>query len=153
MDKRTEVEMASCTSDGTGSKSIPSVTRRVAGYVRRSDERTTAAIRTEEQNDTLPGGVRIARKKKCTEGWADFAEDLSSLADRAFPDLQPEARECLALQKYLQQLDQPQVAFSVKQTRPKTLDDAVTATLEMESYAVSQLHGHSCNPSGSKSHR
>ena len=68
------------------------------------------------------------RRKKRTEGWADFGEDLRSLADRAFPDLQPEARECLALQSYLKQLDQPQVAFSVKQTRPRTLDEAVAAT-------------------------
>ena len=41
-----------------------------------------------------------------------------------FPDLQPESRECLALQSYLKQLDQPQVAFGVKQTRPRTLDDS-----------------------------
>ena len=54
--------------------------------------------------------------------------------DKAFPDLQVEARECLAVRAYIQQLDQPQVAFSVKQSGPKTLDDAVTATLEMESY-------------------
>ena len=76
------------------------------------------------------------RRKKRSEGWADFAEDLRSLADKAFPELQAEAKECLALQTYLQQLEQPQVAFSVKQRRPATLDDAVAATLEMESYAV-----------------
>ena len=75
------------------------------------------------------------RWKKRMEGWADFGEDLRSLADRAFPDLEPEARECLS---YLKQLDQPQVAFSVKQTRPRTLDEAVAATLEMESYAGSR---------------
>ena len=81
------------------------------------------------------------RRKKRTEGWADFGEDLRSLADRAFPDLQPEARECLALQSYLKQLDQPQVAFSIRQTRPRTLDEAVAATLEMESYAGSRAAG------------
>ena len=42
----------------------------------------------------------------------------------------------LYIQSYLRQLDQPQVAFSVKQRQPKTLDEAVAATLEMESYAV-----------------
>ena len=78
------------------------------------------------------------RRKRRTEGWADLAEGLRSLADRAFPDLKADARECLALQTYLQQVDQPQVAFGVKQTRPKTLDNAVAATLEMESYAVSR---------------
>ena len=74
------------------------------------------------------------RRKKKSEGWADFADDLRSLADKAFPDLQLEARECLAVRAYLQQLEQPQVAFSVKQSGPKTLDEAVAATLEMESY-------------------
>ena len=48
----------------------------------------------------------------------------------------PEARERLALQIYLKQLEQPQVAFGVRQRRPVTLDEAVTATLEMESYVV-----------------
>ena len=48
--------------------------------------------------------------------------------------MQDEAREQLSLQIYLQQLDSPQVAFSVKQKRPKTLDEAVLATIELESY-------------------
>ena len=52
--------------------------------------------------------------------------------------MQPEAREQLALQSYLKQIEQPQVAFSVRQRRPTTLDDAVTATLEMESYVSPQ---------------
>ena len=78
-----------------------------------------------------------ARKKKPSEGWADFADDLQSLAEKAYPTQQHEARELLAINAYLQQLTQPQVAFSGKQTNPGTLDDAVAATLEMESYAES----------------
>ena len=58
------------------------------------------------------------------------------LTDKAYPDLQEEAKEQLALTRYLGQLNNQQVAFSVKQKRPKTLDEAVTATLEMESYLV-----------------
>ena len=82
-----------------------------------------------------------ARRKKPSEGWADFAEDLQSLVDKAYPALQYEARERLAINSYLQQLTDPQVAFSVRQKRPETLDDAVTATLEMESYALPTGHG------------
>ena len=74
------------------------------------------------------------RRKKKSEGWADFAEDLKLLADKAFPDLQEAARTQLAINSYLQQLDHPQVAFGVKQKRPKTIDEVVSATLEMESY-------------------
>ena len=74
------------------------------------------------------------RRKKKNESWADFADDLMSLADKAYADLQEEARERLALNAYLEQIDDTQISFSVKQKRPRTLDEAVSATLEMESY-------------------
>ncbi len=74
------------------------------------------------------------RRKKKTEGWAEFAEDLKTLADKGFPELSEDAKQQLSLQIYMQQLDHPQVAFSVKQKRPATLDEAVAATIEMESY-------------------
>ena len=76
------------------------------------------------------------RRKNKTKGWADFAEDLKMLADHAFPELEEKARERLALNSYLQQLDHPQIAFSVRQKQPEKLDEAVTATLEMEAYAT-----------------
>ena len=75
-----------------------------------------------------------SRRKKAGEGWADFADDLRALADRAYPTLQEEARERLSINAYLAQLPQPQVAFSVRQKQPATLDEAVAVTLEMESY-------------------
>lgn len=81
------------------------------------------------------------RRKNITEAWADFAEDLRTLADKAYPELQEEARERLALNAYLTQLDQPQVAFAVKQKGPKSLDAAVSATLEMESYMPTKAGG------------
>ena len=74
-------------------------------------------------------------RKKAEEGWADFADELGSLANKAHPDLQEEARERLSLNAYLSQLPQPQISFSVRQKQPITIDDAVhAATLEMESY-------------------
>ena len=64
-----------------------------------------------------------ARRKRRTEDWASFAEDIKALAERAFNNLEPDAREHLALTHYLQQLENPQVAFSVKQNRPKNVDE------------------------------
>ena len=75
-----------------------------------------------------------SRKKLRTEGWAEFVEDLKTLTERAYPDLQDEAKEQIALTHYLAQLTNSQVAFNVKQSRPKTIDDALTATLETEAY-------------------
>ena len=56
------------------------------------------------------------------------------MADRAFPELQDEAREKLSLDRYLSQIESPQIVFNVRQQHPKTLDDAVAHTLELESY-------------------
>ena len=76
-----------------------------------------------------------ARSKQRNEGWPEYAEDIRLLADKAYPDLQDEAKEQISLTHFLGQLTNSQIAFSVKQSRPKNLDEAVTATLEMESYA------------------
>ena len=53
------------------------------------------------------------RRKKAGEGWADLADELRSLADKAYPDLQEEARQRLALNAYLGQLPQPQILKSL----------------------------------------
>ena len=76
----------------------------------------------------------MARKKRHNEEWASFAEDLKRLVERAYPELPDNAREQIALANYLGQLDQPQLSFSVKQRRPKSVDEAVRTTLEMASY-------------------
>ena len=104
---------------------------------RRTYEATRTALQVRfdpESRRTLCQAELQIRRKKANEGWADFADDLKALADKGYPTLQEEAREQLAINAFLQQLTQPQIAFSVKQKRPKTLDDAVAATLEMESY-------------------
>ena len=74
------------------------------------------------------------RKKKKEEGWADFADSLRTLVDKAYPDLEENAKEQLALNHFVSQIENGQVAFSVRQKRPKTVDEAVSATLEMEAY-------------------
>lgn len=73
------------------------------------------------------------RRKDASEEWVEYAEDLRTLVDKAYSDLSDEAREKLALHNYLQQLDDI-TGFAVKQKKPATLHDAVTATLEIESY-------------------
>ena len=76
------------------------------------------------------------RYKAKTESWPDFGEDLRVPVDKAYPSLDDEARQQLALQRYLSQLDNEQVAFSVKQRKPKTIEAAVSITLECESFLI-----------------
>ena len=63
-------------------------------------------------------------------GWADIAQDLRMLMDKAFPYFQEEARNRTV---YVDQITDTQINFVVKQRKPKTLKEAVTATLELES--------------------
>ena len=72
-------------------------------------------------------------KKHLGEDWGTFAEDLKTLGDKAYPELQDDAKEQLTLTQYLGQLEQQQLAFSVKQRRLKS---AVSATLKIGSYLV-----------------
>ena len=75
-----------------------------------------------------------ARRKQPKEDWASFGEDLKMLVDKAFPDIEEPARERIAVDRFLGQLEDPQLAFSVRQRQPQNLDEAVTSTLEMQSH-------------------
>ena len=74
------------------------------------------------------------RQKQAAEDWATFGEDLKALIDKAFPGMEAAARERLAVDRFLTQLTDPQLAFSVRQKRPETIDEVVTATLEMQAH-------------------
>jgi len=58
-------------------------------------------------------------------------QDLQLLVEKAYPQLEAEACEQMALTQYLSQINNVQLAFSIKQQKPSNLDAAVTATLEM----------------------
>ena len=79
-----------------------------------------------------------ARRKQPKEDWASFGEDLKMLVDKAFPDIEEPARERIAVDRFLGQLEDPQLAtqlaFSVWQRQPQNLHEAVTSTLEMQSH-------------------
>lgn len=75
-----------------------------------------------------------SRKKAKIEEWAEFADNLKLLVEKAFLDLEDKARERMALTRFMEQLENPQVAFSVRQKQPSTLVEAISAIIEMESY-------------------
>ena len=47
------------------------------------------------------------RKHLKEEDWASFGDALRTLADKAYPDLEEKARERLALNQFLSQIDNP----------------------------------------------
>ena len=76
------------------------------------------------------------RKWKKGEQWGDFADQLRCLADKAFPTLSEDAKEVLTLDRFLGDLSDANIAIAVRQQRPETLEEAVSCTREMESYAL-----------------
>lgn len=76
----------------------------------------------------------MTRKRGPAESWFDYAEELRRLAVKAYPDLDSLATEQIALTHFMSNIMDPQVSFAVKQALPKSLDDAVTTTLKVETY-------------------
>lgn len=74
--------------------------------------------------------------KHANEGWAAFAGGLKVLADKAFPQLPNDAKVQIALNHYLIQLTDNQIVFNVQQKHPHTLEEAVSVTLDFESYLM-----------------
>ena len=62
------------------------------------------------------------------------------LADKAYPELAENVRERLALNQFLELIETPQVAFSVKQKRPRNVEEA--AVIELESYLGNTVSRH-----------
>ena len=56
--------------------------------------------------------------------------------DKAFPTLEYQAKEQFALSRYLDQLQPAVVAFGVKKHKPKTINEAVSSTIELEFYLM-----------------
>ena len=76
------------------------------------------------------------RKKSSGEQLGDFADQLRTLANKAFPTLSDDAKELLTLDRFLGELSDVQIVVAVRQRRPKTLEEAVATVPEMESYVA-----------------
>ena len=74
--------------------------------------------------------------KKENETWGDLGDHILLLASRAFPSLEREVHEELALWKYLDQLSTPQLSLAVRQQHPTTINEVISCTMEVESYLV-----------------
>ena len=78
--------------------------------------------------------MQRAHCKLVSEDWATFADDQKILADKVLPELDEAAQERLTVDRFLTQISDPQLAFSMRQKQPATVDDVVAATLELQSH-------------------
>ena len=86
--------------------------------------------------EVVPRGAIGTEEASNDRRFGNFSGDLKQLVECAKHDLLEDTGEQPTLTHYLEQLKHQQVAFSVKQKCPKTVDEVVTATLEMESYLL-----------------
>lgn len=73
-------------------------------------------------------------KEKCNKFWEDLVDNLHTLAERAFLEVNEDAKDKLSLYHFLHIMDKPDVALAVCQKHPRKLDDAVATTLEIETF-------------------
>lgn len=79
--------------------------------------------------------VELQARKKCKDKhWAFFGDALRILADKVYPELEEKACERLAFNQFLSQIDSPYLSFSVKQTRPQTVNKAAATTIKIQTY-------------------
>lgn len=74
------------------------------------------------------------RARRRDEDCASYGDALRVLADKAYCDLEEKACERLSITQFLAHIENPQVAFGVRQKRPETVEAAVIVTIELESY-------------------
>ena len=77
-----------------------------------------------------------SRRKSKAESWGDFGDEHNQLVDKAFPTLEYQAKEPFTFCRYLNHLQPAEVAFGVKERKPKALNKTVSSTIELESYLM-----------------
>ena len=87
-------------------------------------------------------GVYLAhlrtRVRAKSESIPELGQEIKKLARHALPSAPSEVREWLALTYFVEALDNEFMEYSVKQAKPRTVDDAVKAAVEIESFQLSR---------------
>eukprot|EP00731_Ephydatia_muelleri_P003267 Em0001g3267a len=133
-ERRRQVEMDARTPGRIGADSIPKTSLRATfpNMVSAKMRYFIISIPT-VQESAVWQNCRLERLKRNDGDWASFGDALRvPLVDKAYQELEEKARECLALNQFLSQIDNPHLSFSVKQTRPETVDKAATTIIEMQ---------------------
>ena len=80
------------------------------------------------------------RTRKREESLAELMEDIERLARLAYPDAAPAMLELLAKDQFIDSLTDEDTKLRIRQNRPETLQQALEAALELESYQLASRH-------------
>lgn len=76
------------------------------------------------------------RVKQKDESLPEMAEDIERLCRLAYPDAPPTLRDVLARDQFIDALPDEDTRLRIKQERPRTLQKALEAALELESFQI-----------------
>ena len=76
------------------------------------------------------------RTRKREESLAELMEDIERLARLAYPDAAPGMLELLSKDQFIDSLTDEDMKLKIRQNRPETLQQALEAALELESYQL-----------------
>ena len=79
-----------------------------------------------------------SRRRKSKESLPALAQDISRLVQRAYPDVGRPGVDELAIEKFREALTDHEQRVAVYQSKPRTLDQAVKAAIDMESWQISE---------------
>lgn len=72
------------------------------------------------------------RIQKANESLQEFETDIARLVRNAYPSVEDDVYESLAVEKFLDGLREPETQQAIKLARPQTLSEALTQALEFE---------------------
>ena len=79
-----------------------------------------------------------SRRRKSGESLPVLAQDVSRLVQRAYPDIGRPGVDELAIEKFREALPDHEQRVAVYQSKARTLDQAVKAAIDMESWQISE---------------
>ena len=79
-----------------------------------------------------------SRRRKNKESLPALAQDISRLVQRAYPDIGRPGVDELAIEKFREALPDHEQRVAVYQSKARTLDQAVKAAIDMESWQISE---------------
>ena len=83
-----------------------------------------------------------SRMRKKSESIPELAQSIKKLARHALPASAPEVREWLALQYFIEALNDEFMEFSVSHRKPQTVDEAMKIAVEVEAFQLCRKRRH-----------
>ena len=82
-----------------------------------------------------------ARHRKRDEKLPDLASSLRRLVGRAYPDAVPDLQDSLAKAQFMDALKDREIRIKLRESGPKTLDEAVSRALQIKAMYEAQSRG------------